>query len=89
MIYRWLKKYKEEGFEGLKSRTGKSVGGYKGIGRKKPKNKIEEPVILHTDQGSVYSSTSYNNLLKDFNIQRSMSRAGIPTDNPVKIEPRF
>ena len=38
---------------------------------------------MHTDQGSVYSSTSYNNLLNDFNIQRSMSRAGTPTDNPV------
>ena len=42
MTYRWLKKYKEEGLEGLKSKTGKAVGGYKGIGRKKPKNKIEE-----------------------------------------------
>lgn len=42
MIYRWLKKYKEEGLDGLKSKTGKAAGGYKGIGRKKPKNKIEE-----------------------------------------------
>ena len=42
LIYRWLKKYKEEGIEGLKSKTGRSTGGYKGIGRKKPKNKIEE-----------------------------------------------
>ena len=38
---------------------------------------------MHTDQGSVYSSYAYNNLLQDFNIQRSMSRAGTPTDNPV------
>ena len=45
--------------------------------------KIEDRIILHTDQGSVYSSKSYNNLLNDFNIQRSMSRAGTPTDNPV------
>ena len=44
---------------------------------------IETPVILHTDQGAVYSSHTYNNLLKEFNIQRSMSRAGTPTDNPV------
>ena len=44
---------------------------------------IEEPIILHTDQGSVNSSKSYNNLLKEFNIQRSMSRAGTQTDNPV------
>lgn len=39
--------------------------------------------ILHTDQGSVYSSLSFNNILKDFHITRSMSRIGTPTDNPV------
>lgn len=39
--------------------------------------------ILHTDQGSVYSSMAYNELIKDSNIVRSMSRAGKPTDNPV------
>ena len=42
-----------------------------------------EPVILHTDQGSVYASVAYNDLIKDRNIARSMSRAGTPTDNPV------
>lgn len=42
-----------------------------------------EPVILHTDQGSVYASMAYNELIKDKNIIRSMSRAGKPTDNPV------
>ena len=42
-----------------------------------------DPVILHTDQGSVYASMAYNNLIKDTNIIRSMSRAGKPTDNPV------
>ena len=42
-----------------------------------------EPIILHTDQGSVYSSIAYNELIKDENIIRSMSRAGTPTDNPV------
>jgi len=42
-----------------------------------------EPVILHTDQGSVYASMAYNELIKDTNIVRSMSRAGKPTDNPV------
>ena len=26
---------------------------------------------------------AYNDLIKDVNIQRSMSRAGTPTDNPV------
>ena len=44
---------------------------------------ITEPTILHTDQGSVYSSISYNELIKNYNIKRSMSRAGTPTDNPV------
>ena len=39
--------------------------------------------IFHTDQGTVYSSRSFNNIHKDFLITRSMSRAGTPTDNPV------
>ena len=42
-----------------------------------------EPTIIHSDQGAVYSSKAYNDLIKDTNIQRSMSRAGKPTDNPV------
>ena len=31
----------------------------------------------------LYSSKAYNELIKDTNIVRSMSRAGKPTDNPV------
>lgn len=42
-----------------------------------------EPTVLHTDQGSVYASMAYNELIKDTLIVRSMSRAGKPTDNPV------
>ena len=38
-------------------------------------------MILHTDQGSVYSSKEFNEVLPLFNITRSMSRAGTPTDN--------
>lgn len=38
-------------------------------------------MILHSDQGSVYSSKSYNELLPIYNITHSMSRAGTPTDN--------
>lgn len=38
-------------------------------------------MILHTDQGSVYSSKKFNELLPMYNIIRSMSRAGTPTDN--------
>lgn len=37
--------------------------------------------ILHTDQGSVYASKSFNNLAQLNNITHSMSRAGTPTDN--------
>ena len=39
--------------------------------------------IVHTDQGAVYSSVSFNNMLNSYNITRSMSRSGTPTDNPV------
>ena len=38
-------------------------------------------MILHTDQGSVYSSKAYNELLPLYNITHSMSRTGTPTDN--------
>ena len=38
-------------------------------------------MVLHTDQGSVYSSKSFNELLPSYNIIHSMSRAGTPTDN--------
>ena len=38
-------------------------------------------MVLHTDQGSVYSSKEFNELLPLYNITRSMSRAGTPTDN--------
>jgi len=37
--------------------------------------------ILHSDQGSVYTSKAYNELLPMYRINRSMSRAGTPTDN--------
>ena len=38
-------------------------------------------MILHSDQGSVYASKAFNELLPMYNITRSMSRAGTPTDN--------
>lgn len=43
----------------------------------------KQPAVVHTDQGSVYASVAYNELIRDKNILRSMSRAGKPTDNPV------
>lgn len=47
------------------------------------KEGVSDPVIIHTDQGSIYASIAYNELIKEKNIKRSMSRAGKPTDNPV------
>lgn len=41
----------------------------------------EYQTILHSDQGSVYASKSYNELLPMYGITHSMSRAGTPTDN--------
>ena len=38
-------------------------------------------MILHSDQGSVYASKAFNELLPMYEIVRSMSRAGTPTDN--------
>lgn len=41
----------------------------------------EYRMILHSDQGSVYASKAFNELLPMYGISRSMSRAGTPTDN--------
>jgi transposase InsO family protein len=71
---------------GLSSKKGDRNTYFEGLNQvlnKIKEEKIEDQIILHTDQGPVYSSKKYNNLLNDFNIQRSMSRAGTPTDNPV------
>ena len=49
-------------------------------------NKREEQtsqVVLHTDQGAVYSSRAFCQAHLDYNILRSMSRGGTPTDNPI------
>ena len=41
------------------------------------------PLMLHTDQGTVYSSRAFAKAHEHCNILRSMSRVGTPTDNPV------
>jgi transposase InsO family protein len=40
-------------------------------------------VVFHTDQGAVYSSRAFCQAHHDYNILRSMSRGGTPTDNPI------
>ncbi len=71
---------------GLVSRKGDKNSYYDGLKQvleRIKKEQTDDLIILHTDQGSVYSSKAYNKLLENYNIQRSMSRAGTPTDNPV------
>lgn len=41
----------------------------------------EYKMVLHSDQGSVYASKDFNDLLPMYNIVHSMSRVGTPTDN--------
>ena len=45
------------------------------------KNYPDLEMVLHTDQGSVYASKSFNEILPLYGIIHSMSRAGTPTDN--------
>ncbi|WP_045603398.1 IS3 family transposase, partial [Lacticaseibacillus paracasei] len=40
-----------------------------------------KPVILHSNQGSSYTSGEYNTFLAGHGINHSMSRAGTPGDN--------
>jgi putative transposase len=47
--------------------------------RRKPTQKV----MLHSDQGSQYTSRAYQSLLKSFNIEPSMSRRGNCWDNAV------
>lgn len=71
---------------GLSTRKGDNRTYYDGLNQlleRIKKEQTENLITLHTDQGSVYSSKAYNKLLENYNIQRSMSRAGTPTDNPI------
>lgn len=48
------------------------------------KNEEQTPqVVLHTDQGSVYSSQAFQQAHEQYNILRSMSKVGTPTDNAI------
>jgi len=50
---------------------------------KKKRGYKSQETIFHSDQGAIYTSASFNDVYKNNNIIRSMSRAGTPTDNPV------
>ena len=48
------------------------------------KNEGQTPqAVLHTDQGSVYSSQAFRQAHEHYNLLRSMSRVGTPTDNAI------
>ncbi|SHH14629.1 Integrase core domain-containing protein [Tepidibacter thalassicus DSM 15285] len=47
---------------------------------KRPLNEIE---ILHTDRGNEFKSKAIDELLKTFEIKRSLSKKGCPYDNAV------
>ncbi|MEO0956741.1 MAG: IS3 family transposase [Pseudomonadota bacterium] len=49
------------------------------IWRRKPKSKI----VVHSDQGSQYTSQEWRDFLKDHNLEASMSRRGNCYDNAV------
>ena len=42
-----------------------------------------QDTIMHSDQGTIYSSVALSQVHKDYTIIRSMSRIGTPTDNPI------
>lgn len=43
--------------------------------------KLTDKLILHSDQGTQYTSRDFTDFCKSINIQQSMSRAGCPYDN--------
>ena len=69
----------------LKDKKGCRDGYFDGLQSviEKLKEQTDPRLILHSDQGSVYSSKAYNELIGKYSITHSMSRPGTPTDNPV------
>lgn len=45
------------------------------------KEKVTDGLVLHSDQGSQYTSQAYLNLSKEYNFSPSMSSPGCPYDN--------
>jgi transposase InsO family protein len=48
---------------------------------RKAHKEVADGLILHSDQGFQYTSHGYSNLIKEYGILPSMSRAGTPLDN--------
>lgn len=47
------------------------------------KHPLHKIMIFHTDRGSEFKNIAIDDLLKTFNIDRSLSRKGLPYDNAV------
>lgn len=47
------------------------------------KNNFSENMLLHTDQGSNYTSQAYNRMLSNLKIKHSYSKKGTPTQNSI------
>jgi len=70
---------------GITDKRGRPVIYYNGLEQAlaKLEGGKDEYTVFHTDQGSVYTSIAYNEIIKEKHLVRSCSRAGKPTDNPV------
>ena len=45
------------------------------------RNPSQKKILLHSDQGSQYTSKAFTEFCEKKNIQQSMSKAGCPYDN--------
>ncbi|MCH3909016.1 MAG: IS3 family transposase [Bacilli bacterium] len=69
---------------GLTSKKGDPSGYYIGLAmflEAKKEKYMGLETIFHTDHGSVYSSKGYNEILQPYDITRTMSKPGTPTEN--------
>ncbi len=65
---------------GLSAKRGDRMTYINGLEELLSCKKDKYKMILHSDQGAVYASKAFNDLLPMY-VNRSMSRAGTPTDN--------
>ena len=64
----------------------RAISGHEVVKKQYPDYKM----ILHSDQGSVYASKAFNELLLMYNITHSMSRAGKDTNHQtVNLDIQF
>ena len=77
----WNNEIVSHGLSAKKGDRNTYIDGLKGLIERKESVCKEWKTVLHSDQGSVYASEAYNEMLDIARITHSMSRAGTPTDN--------